>query len=118
MFHLFLSTATLPLTFFCLEEKNKLDARVTRFVIPIGATVNMDGTALYESLTAIFIAQLNDIDLNLGNMITIWLEKVYLLPPNLPLIIIAIQEVQWYCGFVRILLQDTFRKNWIHLIKK
>ena len=55
------STATLPLTFHCLEEKNKIDARVTRFVIPIGATVNMDGTALYEALTAIFIAQVTEL---------------------------------------------------------
>ncbi|XP_063728249.1 excitatory amino acid transporter-like [Symsagittifera roscoffensis] len=70
------STATLPLTFHCLEEKNKIDARVTRFVIPIGATVNMDGTALYEALTAIFIAQLNDIDMNLGNMLTICITSI------------------------------------------
>jgi len=70
------STATLPLTFYCLEEKNKLDPRVTRFVIPIGATVNMDGTALYEALTAIFIAQLNDMEMNLGNMLTICITSI------------------------------------------
>ena len=64
------------MTFYCLEEKNKLDSRVTRFVIPIGATVNMDGTALYEALTAIFIAQLNDIEMNLGNMLTICITSI------------------------------------------
>ncbi|OAF70993.1 hypothetical protein A3Q56_01256 [Intoshia linei] len=65
------SAATLPVTFKCLEEKNHIDPRVTRFVLPIGATVNMDGTALYEASAAIFIAQLNNIQLSYGNIITI-----------------------------------------------
>lgn len=42
------STAALPVTIKCLEEKNHIDPRITRFVIPIGTTINMDGTALYE----------------------------------------------------------------------
>lgn len=42
------SSATLPVTLQCLEEKNHIDTRITRFVIPIGTTINMDGTALYE----------------------------------------------------------------------
>ena len=40
-----------------LERKNGVDPRVSRFVLPIGATINMDGTALYEAIAAIFIAQ-------------------------------------------------------------
>lgn len=52
------SSATLPVTMQCLEEKNNIDPRVSRFVLPIGATINMDGTALYEAVAAIFIAQL------------------------------------------------------------
>ncbi|XP_077982017.1 excitatory amino acid transporter 3-like [Glandiceps talaboti] len=65
------SSATLPLTTKCLEENNHIDKRVTRFVLPIGATINMDGTALYEAVAAIFIAQYRDIPLDAGQVITI-----------------------------------------------
>ncbi|XP_078425509.1 excitatory amino acid transporter 3 [Cetorhinus maximus] len=65
------SSATLPVTFRCAEEKNKVDKRITRFVLPVGATINMDGTALYEAVAAIFIAQLNDYPLDVGQIVTI-----------------------------------------------
>jgi len=52
----------------CLEENNKIDVRVSRFVMPIGATINMDGTALYEAVAAIFIAQLKGIQLSFGQI--------------------------------------------------
>ncbi|XP_076027049.1 solute carrier family 1 member 9 [Genypterus blacodes] len=65
------SAGTLPVTFRCLEENLKIDKRVTRFVLPIGATINMDGTALYEAVAAIFIAQMNDISLDGGQIITV-----------------------------------------------
>ncbi|XP_072453500.1 excitatory amino acid transporter 3 [Notamacropus eugenii] len=65
------SSATLPVTFRCAEEKNGVDKRITRFVLPVGATINMDGTALYEAVAAVFIAQLNDLDLDIGKIITI-----------------------------------------------
>ena len=65
------SAATLPITFRCLEENNGIDWRVTRFVLPIGATINMDGTALYEAVAAIFIAQMNNITLSIGEVITV-----------------------------------------------
>uniref|UniRef100_A0A8D2LB19 Amino acid transporter n=1 Tax=Varanus komodoensis TaxID=61221 RepID=A0A8D2LB19_VARKO len=65
------SSATLPVTFRCLEENNGVDKRVTRFVLPVGATINMDGTALYEALAAIFIAQVNNYELDFGQIITI-----------------------------------------------
>jgi len=65
------SAATLPITFRCLEENLGVDQRVTRFVLPVGATVNMDGTALYEAVGAIFIAQMNGIYLNVGQVIAV-----------------------------------------------
>lgn len=69
------SSATLPVTFRCLEETNRIDKRVTRFVLPIGATINMDGTALYEAVAAIFIAQASGLNLNLGQYIAVSLTS-------------------------------------------
>ncbi|KAM8999799.1 excitatory amino acid transporter 5 isoform 1-T1 [Sarcophilus harrisii] len=65
------SSATLPITFKCLLENNHIDRRIARFVLPVGATINMDGTALYEAVAAIFIAQVNNYELDLGQIITI-----------------------------------------------
>ncbi|XP_050438406.1 excitatory amino acid transporter 1 isoform X2 [Adelges cooleyi] len=62
------SSASLPISMACLEENNKIDVRVSRFVMPIGATINMDGTALYEAVAAIFIAQLRGIPLSIGKI--------------------------------------------------
>ena len=67
------SAATLPVTIECVEEKNKISRRTTLFVIPLGATVNMNGTALYESIAAIFIAQMVGIHLGLSDQILIFL---------------------------------------------
>uniref|UniRef100_A0A8D2L327 Amino acid transporter n=1 Tax=Varanus komodoensis TaxID=61221 RepID=A0A8D2L327_VARKO len=65
------SSATLPITFKCLLENNHVDRRIARFVLPVGATINMDGTALYEAVAAIFIAQVNNYELDFGQIITI-----------------------------------------------
>ncbi|CAM9779969.1 unnamed protein product [Lampetra planeri] len=65
------SSATLPITFRCLLENNHIDRRIARFVLPVGATINMDGTALYEAVAAIFIAQVNGYELDLGQLVTI-----------------------------------------------
>ena len=58
------SSATLPVTIECVEEKNKVSSRTASFVLPLGATINMDGTALYEAVAAIFIAQVYGIPLS------------------------------------------------------
>uniref|UniRef100_A0A3Q3DBA3 Amino acid transporter n=1 Tax=Hippocampus comes TaxID=109280 RepID=A0A3Q3DBA3_HIPCM len=65
------SAGTLPVTFRCLEENLGIDKRVTRFVLPVGATINMDGTALYEAVAAIFIAQMNGVHLDPGQIVTV-----------------------------------------------
>lgn len=72
------SAGTLPVTFRCLEENLGIDKRVTRFVLPVGATINMDGTALYEAVAAIFIAQMNGVNLDPGQIITVRSEKTRL----------------------------------------
>lgn len=66
------SSATLPLTMECVRE-NKVDDRAVRFVLPLGSTVNMDGTALYEACAALFIAQAYGIDLSLTQQIIVFL---------------------------------------------
>ncbi|OXA52781.1 excitatory amino acid transporter 3 [Folsomia candida] len=65
------SSATLPVTMECLESKNHVDPRVSRFVLPIGATINMDGTALYEAVAAIWIAQMHGKPMDVGSIIGI-----------------------------------------------
>jgi len=65
------SSATLPVTMNLLEEKNGVDARISRFVLPIGATINMDGTALYEAVAAIFISQVRQMTMSIGQIIAI-----------------------------------------------
>jgi Na+/H+-dicarboxylate symporter len=51
------SNGTLPLTISCVEERAGISNRISSFVLPLGATVNMDGTALYEAVAVLFIAQ-------------------------------------------------------------
>ena len=65
------SAATMPLTMECLEKKARIPNQVVSFVIPLGATVNMDGTALYEAVAAIFIAQAYGVHLTLPQQLTV-----------------------------------------------
>ncbi|XP_068597809.1 neutral amino acid transporter A [Brachionichthys hirsutus] len=65
------SSATLPSMIKCIEENNGVDKRISRFILPIGATVNMDGAAIFQCIAAIFIAQLNNAELNAGQILTI-----------------------------------------------
>lgn len=61
----------MPVTLHCLEVNNHVDPRVSTFVVPVGATINMDGTALYEAVAALFIANVNKFTMNFGDIITI-----------------------------------------------
>ena len=65
------SNATLPVTIECAEENLGVSEEVSSFVLPLGATINMDGTALYQGVAAIFIAQVYGIHLTLGDQLTI-----------------------------------------------
>lgn len=67
------SSATLPITIECAENNNHVSRKASLFVLPLGATVNMDGTALYESVAALFIAQMMGIELGLGQQMIIFL---------------------------------------------
>ena len=60
------SAATLPVTMECVEENLRVDKEVASFVLPIGATINMDGTSVYQGVAAVFIAQAFGLDLNLS----------------------------------------------------
>ena len=65
------SAATLPLTMECVEKNAGVSNRTSSFVLPLGATVNMDGTALYECVAAMFIAQAYGIELGFVQQFTI-----------------------------------------------
>ena len=65
------SSATLPLTMECVEKNAGVSNRTSSFVLPLGATVNMDGTALYECVAAMFIAQAYGLELTFATQFTI-----------------------------------------------
>ncbi len=65
------SAATLPVTLECVEENLKVDKKVAGFVLPIGATINMDGTSLYQAVAVVFLAQMHMIDLSVGQQLTV-----------------------------------------------
>lgn len=65
------SAATLPVSMECVRDNLGVSKNVTNFVLPIGATVNMDGTAMYQAVAVVFLAQLHLIDLTLSQQLTI-----------------------------------------------
>ena len=65
------SNGTLPLTMTCVEERAGISRRISSFVLPIGATVNMDGTALYEAVAVLFIAQVTGNDLSMPQQLVV-----------------------------------------------
>lgn len=65
------SSATLPVTLRCTENHLGVDKNIAGFVPPLGATLNMDGTALYEAAAALFVANLTGADLNLTQQVVV-----------------------------------------------
>lgn len=65
------SNATLPLTMKCVEEEDGVSNKIASFTLPLGATVNMNGTALYECVAVMFIAQAYGIDLSFGQQLVV-----------------------------------------------
>lgn len=70
------SMVTLPLTMEAVTEKSKVPQKIANFTLPIGATVNMDGTALYEGVATIFIAQVYGIELGIGSQAMVLLTAL------------------------------------------
>ncbi len=70
------SAAVMPLSMKTADEKLGVSSNISDFVIPIGATINMDGTALFQCVTTLFMAQAYDIDLNMINLILITITVV------------------------------------------
>ncbi|WP_339611237.1 dicarboxylate/amino acid:cation symporter [uncultured Planktosalinus sp.] len=65
------SAATLPVTMECVENNLGVDKKISSFVLPIGATVNMDGTSLYQAIAVVFLAQMHMIDLTIGQQLIV-----------------------------------------------
>jgi Na+/H+-dicarboxylate symporter len=70
------SGATLPVTLDAVENKVGVSNRISSFVLPMGATVNMDGTALYECAGVLFIAQILGVDLSIGAQLVVVLTAL------------------------------------------
>jgi len=65
------SVATLPMTMECVKKNLKVPEETANFVLPIGATVNMDGTSLHQAVAVVFLAQFHMVDLTLAQQLTI-----------------------------------------------
>jgi len=70
------SAATMPFTLKAAEENLKVDEKISRFVIPLGATINMDGTALYQAAAALFLCELFGVDLTTGEIFMLMITTV------------------------------------------
>ncbi len=70
------SAAVMPLSIQAAEEKLKVRPEIARFVVPLGATINMDGTALYQGVAAIFLCQIFGVDLSAGETAILLLTTI------------------------------------------
>jgi Na+/H+-dicarboxylate symporter len=115
------SNATLPVTLRCVEQNLKVRSDIAGFVVPLGATLNMDGTALYEAAAALFVANLAGIDLSMGQQLIVFVTAMIAAmgAPGIPsagmvTMILVLQSVGLPVEAIAILLPidrilDTFR---------
>ena len=115
------SSATLPITLRCAEQNLKVPKDIASFVLPLGATLNMDGTALYEAAAALFIANLAGVDLTLVQQLIIMITAMVAAmgAPGIPsagmvTMVLVLQSVGLPVEAIAILLPidrilDTFR---------
>lgn len=115
------SSATLPVTLRCVEQHLHVKRDIAGFVIPLGATLNMDGTALYEAVAALFVANLVGIELNLAQQAIVFLTAMLAAmgAPGIPsagmvTMVVVLQSVGLPAEAIAILLPvdrllDTFR---------
>jgi len=115
------SSATLPVTLRCVEQHLHVKREIAGFVIPLGATVNMDGTALYEACAALFIANLAGVELNFGQQLIVFFTAMIAAigAPGIPsagmvTMVMVLQSVGLPAEAIAILLPidrflDTFR---------
>ncbi|KAL7675823.1 hypothetical protein ACOME3_002087 [Neoechinorhynchus agilis] len=71
------SGASLATSFHCAEQGANIDPRISRFVLPLGATIHMDGTAIYQCISAIYLAQIAGVKMNAGKVIVAGLMSVF-----------------------------------------
>jgi DAACS family dicarboxylate/amino acid:cation (Na+ or H+) symporter len=95
------SNATLPTSLRVVDEKLKLDSGVSRFVLTVGSTANQNGTALYEGLTVLFIAQVFGIELSLTQQVIVvamatlaGIGTAGVPGGSLPLVVLVLQTIQ------------------------
>lgn len=115
------SSATLPVTLRCVEQHLHVKRDIAGFVVPLGATLNMDGTALYEALAALFVANLAGIELNLIQQVIVFFTAMLAAmgAPGIPsagmvTMVLVLQSVGLPAEAIAILLPvdrllDTFR---------
>ncbi|ODT81744.1 MAG: glutamate:proton symporter [Nitrosomonadales bacterium SCN 54-20] len=115
------SSAALPVTLRCVEQHLHVKRDIAGFVIPLGATLNMDGTALYEAVAALFVANLIGIELNLAQQMIVFLTAMLAAmgAPGIPsagmvTMVVVLQSVGLPAEAIAILLPvdrllDTFR---------
>ncbi|MDD2725028.1 MAG: dicarboxylate/amino acid:cation symporter [Methylovulum sp.] len=115
------SSATLPVTLRCTEQHLHVKPEIARFVVPLGATVNMDGTALYEAAAALFIANLAGVELNFVQQLIVFFTAMIAAigAPSIPsagmvTMVMVLQSVGLPAEAIAILLPidrflDTFR---------
>jgi len=95
------SNVTLPTALRVVDEKLKLDRRVSHFVLTVGSTANQNGTALYEGLTVLFIAQVFAVDLSISQQVLVVMMSILAglgtagVPGgSLPLVVLVLQSIQ------------------------